>query len=127
MESLTARLPNGARPDRVRFEVGDALRLRPGLGTFDWVLAANLIDRVPDPAGLLAGFESLVNPGGQLVLTSPYTWLEDYTPRSGWLTKDGRRTTEILAAHLRGFGFFAANRPAVCAAGARPEVSMERG
>jgi putative 4-mercaptohistidine N1-methyltranferase len=105
MESLTARPPTGARPDRILFEVGDALRLRTDLGTFDWVLAANLIDRVPDPAVLLASFESLVRPGGQLVLTSPYTWLEDYTPRSAWLTKDGQHTTEALATHLRGFGF----------------------
>jgi putative 4-mercaptohistidine N1-methyltranferase len=105
MESLTARRPAESRPDRIRFEVGDALQPRQGLGTFDWVLAANLIDRVPDPAGLLAGFERLVRPGGQLVLTSPYTWLEDYTPRSGWLTKDGQRTTEVLATHLHGFGF----------------------
>ncbi len=31
---------------RCRFEAGDALRLRSDLGTFDFVLAANLIDRV---------------------------------------------------------------------------------
>ena len=28
-------------------------------------------------------------PGGLLVITSPYTWLEDYTPRAKWI--GGRR------------------------------------
>ncbi|MEK9985898.1 MAG: methyltransferase type 12, partial [Opitutae bacterium] len=26
-----------------------------------------------------------VKPGGQLVLTTPFTWLEEYTPRENWL------------------------------------------
>lgn len=104
-ESQTARRPVEARPDRVTFEVGDALALRPGLGSFDCVLAANLLDRVPEPARLLRGFAGLVRPGGQLVLTSPYTWMEDYTPRSEWLTRDSRRTTEVLASHLEAFRF----------------------
>ncbi|MFM7043560.1 MAG: hypothetical protein ACKO35_15400, partial [Planctomycetaceae bacterium] len=30
-----------------------------------------------------------IDSGGLLVLTSPYTWLEDYTPRAKWL--GGRR------------------------------------
>jgi hypothetical protein len=30
-----------------------------------------------------------VLPGGLLVITSPYTWLEEYTPREKWL--GGRR------------------------------------
>jgi len=27
----------------------------------------------------------LVVPGGQLVITTPYTWLEEFTPRKNWL------------------------------------------
>ncbi|MGE3310029.1 MAG: putative 4-mercaptohistidine N1-methyltransferase [Limisphaerales bacterium] len=100
--SLVARRPPGARPDRIRFEVGDALRLRPDLGTFDLVHAANLLDRVPEPARLLAGFAGLVHPGGHLVLTSPYTWLEEHTPRSEWLAREGQRATDVLADHLAG-------------------------
>jgi hypothetical protein len=30
-----------------------------------------------------------IHPGGLLVLTSPYTWLEEYTPKAKWL--GGRR------------------------------------
>jgi SAM-dependent methyltransferase len=59
--------------------------LRTGLGPFDFVLMANLVDRLPDPARCLARLPELVAPGGGLVITSPYTWLEEYTPREKWL------------------------------------------
>ncbi len=38
----------------------------------------------------------LVRPGGWLVLTSPYTWLEEYTPRAQWLDGGGRGTLAAL-------------------------------
>jgi 2-polyprenyl-3-methyl-5-hydroxy-6-metoxy-1,4-benzoquinol methylase len=49
------------------------------------VLAANLICRLPRPTAFLERCSSLVAPGGVLVLTTPYTWLSDYTPKSEWL------------------------------------------
>jgi putative 4-mercaptohistidine N1-methyltranferase len=70
---------------RCRFEAGDALRLRSGLGTFDFVLAANLIDRVGSPRTLLAILRQLLNPGGHLLIGSPYTWLSEFTPPEEWL------------------------------------------
>ncbi|OAI43039.1 methyltransferase type 12 [Verrucomicrobia bacterium SCGC AG-212-E04] len=70
---------------RARFEVGDACNLRGGLGTFDVVLMANLIDRLPDPDKCLASLPALIRPGGQLIIASPYTWLEEYTPPEKWL------------------------------------------
>jgi putative 4-mercaptohistidine N1-methyltranferase len=81
---------------RVRFEVGDAMDLRADLGTFDVVLMANLIDRLSEPQRCLSRLAGLVKPGGQLVITSPYTWLEDFTPRANWLggfERDGQRVT----------------------------------
>ena len=72
-------------PDRVAFRRGDALALPDFPEPFDAVLAANLIDRLADPAKFLARLPALVKPGGQLVLTSPYTWLEEFTPRDKWL------------------------------------------
>ena len=51
----------------------------------------------------MGSFADLVRPGGQLVLTSPYTWLEEYTPRSEWLGGADRRTTDVLAEHLEAF------------------------
>ena len=46
---------------------------------------ANLIDRLSDPRRCLKRLSNLVKAGGQLVITSPYTWLEEFTPRSNWL------------------------------------------
>lgn len=90
---------------RVRFERGDAMNLREDMGLFDVVLMANLIDRLSDPRLCLQGLSSLVKPGGRLVITSPYTWLTEYTPRENWLggfERDGHpaRTFDSLKAIL---------------------------
>ncbi len=82
---LTARPPTGIHYDRVAFETGDAQGLRPDLGTFDVVLMANLIDRLAEPHRCLAQLPGLVKPGGQLIITSPYTWLEEFTERDHWI------------------------------------------
>jgi len=70
---------------RVKFETGDAMRLRPDLGKFDVVLMANLIDRLEQPLRCLERLPGLLRPGGQLIVASPYTWLASYTPRRNWL------------------------------------------
>jgi putative 4-mercaptohistidine N1-methyltranferase len=80
-----ARVPAGIDRSRVRFEHGDATALREGLGPFDVVLAANLICRLPDPLAFLDRLPALVKRGGQFLLTSPFTWLEDFTPRRQWI------------------------------------------
>ena len=85
VDEFRLELPPSLPRDRVRFETGDACDLRPDLGVFDLVLMANLIDRLPDPARCLDRLPALIAPGGWLVLTSPYTWLEEYTPRENWL------------------------------------------
>jgi putative 4-mercaptohistidine N1-methyltranferase len=89
-------LPAGLATDHVTFEPGDACGLRRDLGTFDLVLMANLLDRLPDPLSCLARLPRLVRPGGWLVITSPYTWLEEYTPREKWLDGGGRGTFPAL-------------------------------
>jgi putative 4-mercaptohistidine N1-methyltranferase len=94
----TAQVPDDIDRQRVSFEQGDALHLRSGLGTFDVVVAANLIDRLREPRRCLDRLSTLVNPGGQLIITSPYTWLTDYTPRENWLggfERDGRRVKTL--------------------------------
>jgi putative 4-mercaptohistidine N1-methyltranferase len=70
---------------RTSFSVQDATALPQPLGPFDVVLAANLLCRLPDPEALLGRFADLVKPGGQLLLTTPFTWLEEFTPRSRWI------------------------------------------
>lgn len=81
---LTARRPTDCRPERVQFEQGDAMHLRAGLGDFDIVHAANLLCRLTEPALLLQRLPQLVRPGGTLILTTPCTWLEEYTPPQRW-------------------------------------------
>jgi 2-polyprenyl-3-methyl-5-hydroxy-6-metoxy-1,4-benzoquinol methylase len=90
-----AKLPANVRPDKVEFKLGDALSLAPDMGTFDAVVAANIVDRLAAPAALLqrlGGPRGLVRPGGILLVASPFTWLEKYTPRELWL--GGRETPE---------------------------------
>ncbi len=83
--ALEARVPADLPRERVQFETGDAMNLRPDLSGFDVVLAANLICRLPDPMRFLHRLPELVRAGGQLLLTTPFTWLEEFTPRAHWL------------------------------------------
>jgi len=93
--ALVARVPREIERGRVAFEVGDAMELRETLGTFDVVLMANLIDRLHTPQRCLARLPGLVKPGGQLIVTSPYTWLEEFTPRANWLGGFERDSTPV--------------------------------
>jgi putative 4-mercaptohistidine N1-methyltranferase len=93
--AATATVPPDIERERVSFQTGDALRLPPSLGSFDIVLMANLIDRLHDPRQCLQQLAGLVRPEGQLIITSPYSWSEDYTPRANWLggAQDGHPTS----------------------------------
>jgi putative 4-mercaptohistidine N1-methyltranferase len=82
---LRRELPADIHRESCRFEVGDATRLGSEIGSFDVVLAANLIDRVSRPRQLLQSLAAIVRPGGHLILTSPYTWLEEFTPTAEWI------------------------------------------
>lgn len=83
---------------RVEFWQGDACNLKDIFGGFDLILAANLIDRLYAPRRFLEGVAARLNPGGLLVLASPYTWLEEYTKRSEWIggfKRDGESHTRL--------------------------------
>lgn len=71
--------------DRVQFFQGDACNLPEKFSGYDLVLAANLIDRIYSPRKFLGTIHERMNPGGLLVITSPYTWLEEYTKKEEWL------------------------------------------
>jgi SAM-dependent methyltransferase len=58
---------------RVRFQIGDALALSFGEGTFDLVVCRHLLQAVPDPARVLAEIRRVLRPGGRAHLIS-----EDY-------------------------------------------------
>jgi 5-histidylcysteine sulfoxide synthase/putative 4-mercaptohistidine N1-methyltranferase len=87
------------------FVQGDACNLKPMLSHYDLVFAANLIDRLYEPAKFLDVIHERINKGGLLMIASPYTWLEEHTPRDAWLggfKKDGESFTTLdgLKAHL---------------------------
>ncbi|MEN4931102.1 5-histidylcysteine sulfoxide synthase [Erwinia billingiae] len=70
---------------RIQFVQGDACNLKPQPGRYDLVLASNLIDRLRQPKRFLQDITTMIAPGGVLMLSSPYTWLEDFTPKENWL------------------------------------------
>ncbi len=96
--------------DRVEFFQGDACNLKPVFAGYDLILAANLIDRLYSPARFLEAVHERLNPGGLLLIASPYTWLPEHTKREDWLggfKKDGENFTTldglkaILGKHFR--------------------------
>src|SRR5680860_1840258 len=100
--------------EKVAFHQGDACDLKHQFSGYDLVLAANLIDRLYKPATFLTTIHERINDGGLLVIASPYTWLEEYTPKEEWVggfqkngeeysTLDGLRDT--LAPHFRILGY----------------------
>ncbi|MDD5200737.1 MAG: putative 4-mercaptohistidine N1-methyltransferase [Terrimicrobiaceae bacterium] len=96
-----ARVPAEIDCSRVRFEQGDAMDFHDP-EAFSVVLAANLLCRLPDPKRLIDRLPSLVRRGGQLLLTTPFTWLEDFTPRAHWIggTPATGRSFDALRALL---------------------------
>ena len=86
--------------NRLHFETGDAQALRQDLGQFDIVIACNLICRLGEPMRLLRRLQELVRPGGQLLITTPFTWLEDYTPSMNWLGDGAQDSFAGLRAAL---------------------------
>lgn len=79
------RVPDDIDRTHAHFEQGDAMHLHAELAGFDVVLAANLICRLPEPMKFLDATTRLVRRGGQLILTTPCTWLEEFTHHTKWL------------------------------------------
>jgi len=96
----SAVLPDGVDPSRVRFEQGDAMNLRDDLGSFDCVHTANLICRLPEPMKLISRVRDLVRQGGLLILATPFTWLEEFTPRENWLGSENQSGYEAMGELL---------------------------
>ena len=84
-EEIEIVIPKDIDRGRVDFRVGDACCLSPGLGIFDRILLVNLIDRVKDPLSCLSQLKNFVSPKARVLVVSPYTWSEKFTPKSSWL------------------------------------------
>jgi putative 4-mercaptohistidine N1-methyltranferase len=95
---------------KVQFWQGDACNLKPTLRGYDLVMATNLIDRLYNPYLFLETIHERMNDDGVLVLTSPYTWQEESTPKELWLggyydangkeVRTFERLKEILGEHF---------------------------
>lgn len=70
---------------RIQFVQGDACNLKPQPSQYDLVLASNLLDRLRQPTRFLQDITPMIRDGGVLLLASPYTWLEEFTPKENWL------------------------------------------
>lgn len=88
---------------RVQFWQGDACNLKAHFTGYDLIVAANLIDRLYDPAKFLSSIHERLNEGGILVLASPYSWDERFTQKEKWLCgNEGslEAISEILSEHF---------------------------
>lgn len=85
---LVARVPQDCVRESVSFEQGDAMDLRADLGDFDRVHAANVLCRLTHPLALLQRLPHLVRPGGELVLATPCSWLQEFTFPQDWPQPD---------------------------------------
>lgn len=94
---------------KVTFATGDACQLSADHGDYDLIFAGNLIDRLQDPGAFLRDIHRRLTDQGMLVISSPYTLLEEFTPRANWIggfERNGQRRTvlegmrEILSHHF---------------------------
>lgn len=87
-----------ASRDKVSFYQADACNLKSIFTNYDLIFAGNLIDRLYDPLKFLQEISTRLNENGILVLTSPYTWLEEFTEADKWVggyRKDGEPFTTL--------------------------------
>ncbi len=87
---------------QIQFMQQDATNMKAEFAGYDLVVAANLIDRLNDPARFLRDLPARINPGGVLLIASPYTWLEAFTPKEKWLggfKRDGEPVTTLDGLH----------------------------
>ncbi|MDP1932298.1 MAG: 5-histidylcysteine sulfoxide synthase [Gammaproteobacteria bacterium] len=122
--ALCALVNTAIDRERVEFVNGDASDLRASewqkqsqdrlqgrmqavMQGFDAALLSNLLCRLPDPAACLRQFvhdDKLLNKNGVLVLCSPNSWMEQYTPSENFIDGDSNATALAkLGAILEGF------------------------
>ena len=99
-KKIELKLPTRLQRASVEFRVGDAMKLGgfPN-ALFDVVAAINLICRLPNPSIFLRQLHRIVKPGGQLVIGSPFSWLESYTRPLHWI--NAQDVIHLLAPGFR--------------------------
>jgi putative 4-mercaptohistidine N1-methyltranferase len=84
-EVSLASLGLSAIAEKIEFVQGDACDLMANIGEYDLIMATNLIDRLYEPKLFLNTIHTRIKDEGYLVLTSPYTWMEEYTAKEFWI------------------------------------------
>ncbi len=74
--------------ERVKFWQGDSCNLKPVFAEFDFIVAANLLEKLYSPVKFLSGIHNRLGSGGIFVLASTYNWNERYTKKQDWLSND---------------------------------------
>ncbi|KAL3905288.1 MAG: hypothetical protein SGILL_009738, partial [Bacillariaceae sp.] len=94
--------------NKVNFFVGDACKLpemasEGKISTYDGIVMANLLCRLPDPMACLNSLNGVMNKGGVVVMVTPFSWLTEFTPRGKWLggfsdpvSKEPIRSKDVL-------------------------------
>ncbi len=100
VRKVEVHVPVNSNVDRITFQQGDAHELADELGQFDVVIACNLMCRLKEPRRVLERFSALVKPGGQLFLTTPCTWLEEFTDKEKWLGGQNEAESTLDAIQL---------------------------
>lgn len=77
---------------------GNALNPPFGPKSFALIICLNVLDSIADPEVLLGQCEALLIPTGALVLSCPYQFRDDVTPKSRWLTTVLRDPADLEAA-----------------------------
>eukprot|EP00045_Choanoeca_perplexa_P012553 m.137355 g.137355 ORF g.137355 m.137355 type:complete len:290 (+) comp16053_c0_seq1:118-987(+) len=92
--------------ERCTFMQGDGCDLPKDIGQFDVILLANLICRLPQPMDCLTRMKDMVKPNGYVVITTPFSWLDEFTPRDNWLGGyDGKESCDKMFDVLKSEGF----------------------
>lgn len=71
--------------NHIHFTQGDACNLKNKYRHYDLILAANMLDRLREPARFLKDLAHRLRNDGILMICSPHTWQEDSTVKSYWL------------------------------------------
>ncbi|MGQ8366392.1 5-histidylcysteine sulfoxide synthase [Glaciecola sp. 1036] len=87
-----------SKAPNIAFMQGDACNLATKYDNYDLIFMGNLLDRVYSPRKVLKIVTERLNVGGILVITSPFTWLTEYTEKNEWLGGYKESTGETLTS-----------------------------
>ena len=90
----TGEVPNGALGTSVG---GDARRLPFADGSFDRIIAAEILEHIDDDGAVMAELARVLRPGGVLAVTVP-SWLSE---KLCWLLSEDYHAPAVVGGHVR--------------------------